>query len=141
MIRPKRVLQSLGEAQRFLRPARGLPELAELGERPRQVGRGRTISSGVTPTRDGGGPVGLEGAQDLAERGGGLPIVAPVVVEATQMASRLAPQQAVIGRLGDGEGAVDRFLRPVGVAHHPEAGADEEGDHPRPRFVAQPLGE
>ena len=102
----ERVLQSLGEAQRLLRPARGLPELAELGERPRQIGRvDRHQRRQATGTE--GVPGGLEGAQDLAERGGGLPIVTTVVVDSTQLASRLAPQQAVTGRLGDGEGAVD----------------------------------
>ena len=57
--------------------------------------------------RGGEGFVGLEGLQDLAERNGGLPIVATVVLDSTQIPSRLAPEQAVTGRLGDGEGAVD----------------------------------
>ena len=63
------------------------------------------------------------------------------MVEASQQVLRPELQQAVTRRLGDGEGAVERFLRPVRMAHHPETGAEKDGDQPRPRVVAQPLGE
>jgi hypothetical protein len=51
------------------------------------------------------------------------------------------PQRAVIGGLGDGEGAVAWVLRLVGMAHHPETDAKRKGDLSHPCLVAQLLGE
>ena len=124
----ERVLQCFGEAQRLFRAGALPPRTRRARRGTSQVGRAhRHLRRRAGATEE--APAASRAPRTSRSVIGGLPIVASVVLDATQRGS-LEPQQAVIGRLCDGAGAIDRFLRSVGVAQHPETGAEKEGDHP-----------